>query len=138
MEKSKKSKQSIQRSYHLFDAEGKTLGRLATQIATVLRGKNKVDFTPHIDAGDLAVIINSDRIVVTGNKMEGKVYNHFSGFPGGITSITLKDQIKKDSRKVIAAAVTGMLCKNKLRDRMMTRLYIFKDAEHKHKIDITH
>ena len=130
--------QSIQRKYHLFDAEGKTVGRMATQIATILRGKNKADFTPHIDAGDFVVVINTDRIIATGNKMEGKVYNHFSGYPGGIKSITLKDQIKKDSRKVIEAAVVGMLCKNKLRDRMMTRLYIYKDAEHKHKIDITH
>lgn len=131
-------KKSIQRKYHLFDAEGKTLGRLATQIATVLRGKNKVDFTPHIDGGDFAVVINSDRIVVTGNKMEGKIYHHFSGYPGGVSDINLKDQIKKDSRKVIEAAVSGMLCKNKLRDRMLTRLLIYKDAEHKHKIEITH
>ena len=130
--------QSIQRKYHLFDAEGKTVGRMATQIATILRGKNKADFTPHIDAGDFVVVINTDRIFATGNKMEGKVYNHFSGYPGGIKSITLKDQIKKDSRKVIEAAVVGMLCKNKLRDNMMTRLYVYKDAEHKHKIDITH
>jgi large subunit ribosomal protein L13 len=131
-------KQSIQRKYHLFDAEGKTVGRMATQIATILRGKNKTDFTPHIDGGDFVVIINTDRIIATGNKMEGKVYNHFSGYPGGIRSITLKDQLKKDSRKVIEAAVVGMLCKNKLRDKMMTRLHIYKDSEHKHKIDITH
>jgi len=131
-------KQSIQRKYHLFDAEGKTVGRMATQIATILRGKNKIDFTPHIDAGDFVVVVNTDRIIATGNKMDGKVYNHFSGYPGGIRSITLKDQIKKDSRKVIEAAVVGMLCKNKLRDKMMTRLYLYKDTEHKHKIDITH
>jgi len=132
------NKQTIQRKYHLFDAEGKTLGRLATQIATVLRGKNKIDFTPHIDAGDFAVVINADRVTVTGNKMEGKIYHHFSGYPGGISSINLRDQIKKDSRKVIEAAVTGMLCKNKLRDKMLTRLLIYKNTEHKHKIDITH
>jgi large subunit ribosomal protein L13 len=132
------NKKSVQRKYHLFDAEGKTLGRLATQIATVLRGKNKIDFTPHIDAGDFAVVINADRIMVTGNKMEGKIYHHFSGYPGGVSSINLKDQIKKDSRKVIEAAVTGMLCKNKLRDKMLKRLLIYKNTEHKHKIDITH
>ncbi|MFA6382985.1 MAG: 50S ribosomal protein L13 [Parcubacteria group bacterium] len=132
------NKKSVQRKYHLFDAEGKTLGRLATQIAVVLRGKNKIDFTPHIDAGDFAVVINTDRITVTGNKMEGKIYHHFSGYPGGISSINLKDQLKKDSRKVIEAAVTGMLCKNKLRDKMLKRLLTYKNAEHKHKIDITH
>jgi large subunit ribosomal protein L13 len=131
-------KKSIQRKYHLFDAEGKTLGRLATEIAIVLRGKNKVDFTPHIDAGDFVIVTNTDRLIVTGNKMEGKVYHHFSGYPGGITSITLKDQIKKDSTKIIEAAVRGMLCKNKLRDKMMKRLFIFKDAEHKYKIEVTH
>ena len=132
------NKKSIQRKYHLFDAEGKTVGRLATQISTVLRGKNKVDFTPHIDAGDFAVVINTDRIIATGNKMEGKIYHHFSGYPGGVSDISLKDQIKKDSRKVIVAAVTGMLCKNKLRDKMLTRLLVYKGAEHKHKIEITH
>ena len=84
------------------------------------------------------VVINSDLLKVTGNKMEGKVYNHFSGYLGGMTSIKLKDQIAKDSRKVIGGAVYGMLCKNKLRDRMMTRLLIYADAQHKHKIEITH
>lgn len=131
-------KKPIDRKYHLFDAEGKTLGRLATEIAKVLRGKNKVDFTPHIDAGDLAVVINSDKIKVTGNKLDGKIYYHFSGYPGGITAIKLKDQLAKDSRKVIKDALWGMLPKNKLRDRMMTRLLIYKDGKHTHKIEITH
>jgi large subunit ribosomal protein L13 len=129
---------AINRKYHLFDAQSKTLGRLATQIATVLRGKNKVDFTPHIDGGDFAVVINSDKIKVTGNKLEGKIYYHFSGYPGGITSIKLKDQLQKDSRKVIKDALWGMLPKNKLRNRMMTRLLIYKDDKHTHKIEITH
>jgi len=132
------NKKSIQRKYHLFDAEGKTLGRLATEIAIILRGKNKVDFTPHIDAGDFVIVINSDRLIVTGNKMEGKIYHHFSGYPGGVTSITLKDQIKKDSTKVIENAISGMLCKNKLRAKMMKRLFVFKNAEHTYKIEVTH
>jgi large subunit ribosomal protein L13 len=131
-------KKPIQRKYHLFDAEGKILGRLATEIATVLRGKNKVDFTPHIDAGDFVVVINSDKVAATGNKMLGKIYHRFSGYPGGITSTTLKDQLVKDSTKVIHSAVYGMLSKNKLRNRMLTRLMIYKNAEHTHKIDITH
>jgi large subunit ribosomal protein L13 len=129
---------SVQRKYHLFDAKGEILGRLAVEIATVLRGKGKVDFTPNVDGGDIVVVINTDKIKVTGNKMEGKIYHHFSGYPGGITSIKLKDQIEKDSRKVIHAAVYGMLCKNKLRDRMMTRLLLFKEGEQPHKIDVTH
>lgn len=134
----KDSKQTVQRKYHQFDASTKVLGRLATEIATVLRGKNKVDFTPHIDAGDFVVVVNTDQIKVTGNKMLGKIYNRYSGYPGGITSTKLEDQIAKDSRKIIQDAVYGMLCKNKLRNRMMTRLLIYKDTKHKHKIEVTH
>ena len=134
----KTSKKTIQRAYHVFDAQGKILGRLATEIATVLRGKNKTDFTPHVDGGDFAVVINSDKIAVTGNKMAGKVYHHYSGYPGGVRSVTLEDQIGKDSRKVIEAAVYGMLSKNKLRAKMMRRLLIYKDAEHKHPVEVKH
>jgi len=132
------AKQKIDRKYHLFDAQGKTPGRLATQISTILRGKNKVDFTPHIDAGDIVVVINSDGLQVMGNKSEGKIYYRFSGYPGGITATKFKDQMEKDSRRVIHDAVYGMLCKNKLRDKMMTRLLIYKDDKHKHKIEVTH
>ncbi len=131
-------RKAIQREYHLFDAEGKILGRLSTEIAQILRGKRKVGFTPNIDGGDFVVVINADKIGVTGNKMEGKIYYRFSGYPGGITATKLKDQIKKDSRKVIQQAVYGMLSKNKIRNRMMARLLIYKDAEYKHKINVTH
>ena len=133
-----KVKQTIQRKYHLFDAKDKPLGRMATEIALILRGKNKVDFTPNIDGGDFVVVINTDALQVTGNKMEGKMYNHYSGYPGGITTINLEDQITKDSRKVVEGAVYGMLCKNKLRDRMMTRLLLYTNDQHKHKIEVTH
>jgi large subunit ribosomal protein L13 len=129
---------NINRKYHLFDAEGKTPGRMATEIVKVLRGKNKVDFVPHIDAGDFAVVINSDKIAVLGGKEDKKIYHRFSGYPGGITSIKLKDQIEKDSRVVIRDTLYGMLPKNKLRDRMMTRLLVYKDSKHDKKIDITH
>ena len=134
----KKTKPNIQRKYHLFDAEGKILGRLATQIALVLRGKNKVDFAPNVDGGDCVVVTNADRLRVTGGKMEGKIYHRFSGYPGGITRTKLKDQMKIDSRKTIQRAVYGMLSKNKLRKKMMTRLFIYKNSEHFHKIEITH
>ncbi len=133
-----KGKQSIQRKYHLFDAQGKILGRMATEIAFILRGKGKVDFAPNIDAGDFVVVVNADLVEVTGNKKDGKIYNHFSGYPGGVSSISFKDQIKKDSRKVVSSAVFGMLGKNKLRDKMMGRLLVYKNVEHKHKIDVTH
>lgn len=132
------NKKIVQRKYHLFNAEGKILGRLATEMVAVLRGKNKVDFTPNIDGGDFVVVINSDKLLFSGNKKEGKIYYHFSGYPGGIRSIKLKDQMIKDSTKVIQSAVYGMLCKNKLRDKMMTRLLIYKNDQHSHKIDITH
>jgi large subunit ribosomal protein L13 len=126
------------RKYHLFDAQNKILGRLSTEVAKILSGRNKVDYTPHIDGGDFVVIINSDKIRVTGNKLEGKIYHKFSGYPGGITSIALKDLLKKDSRKVIQNSVNGMLPKNKLRNEMMKRMLVYKDGEHAHKIEITH
>lgn len=129
-------RKTINRKYHLFDAKKESLGRMATKIATVLRGKNKVDFTPNIDGGDFAVVINCDEVKVTGNKMEGKIYHYFSGYPGGVRDVKLKDKIEKDSRKVIEEAVYGMLAKNKLRSRMMKRLLVYKDDKHEHKIDV--
>jgi len=132
-------KTQVNRTYHLFDAQGKVLGRLATEIAGIVSGKGKVDYVPHIDGGDFVVVINTDGIAVTGNKREGKIYHHFSGYPGGIRSIALKDQMKRDSRKVLHAAVYGMLPKNKLRDRMLTRLLLNRGAEHGQKtIHVTH
>lgn len=128
----------IERKYHLFDANGKILGRLSTEVALILRGKNKVNFTPNVDGGDFVVVINADKVAVTGKKMDDKIYHRFSGYPGGITSVKLKDQLVKDSRKVIAHSIYNMLAKNKLRNRMMTRLLVYKDEKHTHKIDITH
>jgi len=128
----------MERKNYLFDAKGKVLGRLAVEIAGVLSGKNKVDFAPHVDAGDSVVVINAKDIVVTGNKLEGKMYHRFSGYPGGITSISLKDLLEKDPAKVIQNAVYGMLPKNKLRDRMMKRLHVISGDDHQYKIDVTH
>jgi large subunit ribosomal protein L13 len=126
------------RQYHLFDAKKEVLGRMATQIATILSGKNKVTYTSHIDDGDFVVVINSDLINVTGNKTEDKKYHHFSGYPGGIKTLTLKQKMEKDSSKVIREAVMGMLPKNKLRKERIKRLFIFKDENHNKKIEITH
>lgn len=130
-------RKAINRKYHLFDANEKVIGRMATEISAVLRGKNKVDFAPNIDAGDFVVVINSDKILATGQKSEGKIYYRFSGYPGGITATKLKDQMEKDSKKVVWHAVYGMLPKNKLRDKMIKRLLIYKDDKHDHKIEIT-
>jgi len=129
---------TINRKYHLFNAKSEMLGRLATEIVRILRGKNKVDFIPNIDGGDFVVVINSDKVQVSGNKKENKIYHYYSGYPGGVRDIKLKDKIKLDSRKVIKEAVYGMLPKNKLRNKMMARLKVYKDNKHEHKIDITH
>ena len=120
-------KHQVNRKYHLFDAQGKVLGRLATEIVGVVSGKTKVDYAPNVDGGDFVVVINTDGLQVTGNKGDDKMYHHFSGYPGGIRSIAFKDQMKKDSRKVLYQAVYGMLPKNELRARMLTRLRMYKD-----------
>ena len=134
-----KVKHMIDRKYHLFDAKGKVLGRLATEISALLTGKSKVTYAPHIDGGDFVVVINTDLVTVTGNKADEKMYHRFSGYPGGITSIAFKDQQKKDSRKLVYQALYGMLPKNKLRGRMLTRLHLYKDADHTEKIiHVTH
>lgn len=134
----KKLTQEKERKTHLFNAQGKVLGRLATEIVKALSGKGKVTFASHIDGGDTVVVINTDGIEVTGDKKDKKVYHHFSGYPGGITSISFRDQRRKDSRKLISQAVYGMLPKNSLRDRMLKRLRLMKDGVHTFKIDVTH
>ncbi len=134
-----KEKKGIVRATHLFDAQGQVLGRLATEIVKVLSGKGKATFAPHIDGGDIVIVTNTDGVEVTGNKKNGKMYHRFSGYPGGITSISFKDQREKDSTKLIWQAVYGMLPKNSLRARMLTRLRLFKGAEYgNRKIDVTH
>ncbi|KKP56934.1 MAG: 50S ribosomal protein L13 [Candidatus Moranbacteria bacterium GW2011_GWF2_34_56] len=124
-----------ERKYYQIDAQGKVLGRLATEIVKFLSGKNKVSYTPNKDGGDFVVVTNSDGVIVTGNKSQDKKYYRFSGYPGGIKEISFEKQLKKDSRKLIEAAVKGMLPKNKLSSAMMTRLLIYKNQEHDHNID---
>lgn len=128
----------MKRQYHLFDADGKILGRLSTEAVTVLSGKNKVDYTPHIDAGDFVVIINAKKIVLTGNKENDKIYYRFSGYPGGISKASVKEQREKDASKIIRQAVLGMLPKNKLGKAMLTRLFIFNDDNCSLNIDVKH
>jgi large subunit ribosomal protein L13 len=125
-------KETTDRKWYLIDAEGKTLGRLATAVAKILRGKNKPTFTPNVDGGDFVVIVNSDKIVVTGNKAQSKEYHRYSGFPGGLKTTTLARQMQKDSRKVILAAVGGMLPKSRLANKQLTKCKVFKGAEHEH------
>lgn len=126
----KSSEKKLERKWHIFDASKENFGRMSTQIATLLHGKHKVSFAPHRDEGDFVVVVNTDRIKFTGGKDQKKVYYSHSGYLGGLKSITLGDQIQKDSREVVKKAVFGMLPGNKLRPEMMKRLKLFKTAEH--------
>lgn len=116
--------------YILFDAKGKILGRLATKIARVLSGKSKVNFEPHVGGSDWAIVINSDRVRLSGEKAGKKIYWRHSGYPGGIYKETFAELVKRDSTKVIFSAVEGMLPKNKLSKKALKRLRVFKDDKH--------
>lgn len=122
----------VQRKWYIVDAEGKTLGRLATEIATVLRGKHKVTFTPHVDGGDFVVVVNAEKVVLTGKKKKKKMYRYHTGYVGGLKEITYREMMAKKPEEVVSHAVSGMLCKNKLRSRMMTRLRVFAGPNHDH------
>jgi large subunit ribosomal protein L13 len=122
----------IQRDWLIVDAEGKTLGRLATQIAERLRGKNKPQFAPHVDIGDFVVVINAEKITVTGNKLEQKIYYKHSGYPGGLRERTLKEQLNRQPTEVLRKAVKGMLPRNRLGRAQLTKLKIYAGPEHPH------
>ncbi len=128
----------MKRQTHLFDAQNKVLGRLATEIATVLSGKDRVDYTPHIDDGGTVVVINAARVHLTGTKELDKKYHRYTGYSGGIRTITVKEQREKDAREIIRVAVKGMLPKNKLGRAMQKRLFIYNDAAYTEHIDVTH
>jgi large subunit ribosomal protein L13 len=121
-----------QRDWFVVDAEGQTLGRLATQIADALRGKRKPEYTPHCDTGDFVVVINAEKIVVTGAKREQKIYYRHSGYPGGMKSRTLAEMLEKKPEDVIRLAVKGMLPRNKLARKQMLKLKIYAGTEHPH------
>jgi large subunit ribosomal protein L13 len=122
----------ITREWYLVDAEGKTLGRLATQIADTLRGKRKPQFTPHVDTGDFVVVVNAEKIQVTGNKLDQKRYYRHSGYPGGLRSRTLREQLERRPTEVLRVAVKGMLPKNRLARQQITKLKIYAGSEHPH------
>ena len=130
MQTYKTSPKDIKRTWHLVDVKGKVLGRIATDIAKFLIGKNKPYFVSHLDCGDYVVVINSDLVEVTGRKVKQKIYYRHSNYPSGLKQITFEEQLKKDSRKIIQRAIKNMLPKNKLRDRRLKRLKIFKDEKH--------
>ena len=126
------SPSTIERKWYVVDAEGMTLGRLASGVAAVLRGKNKPIFTPHIDTGDYVVIINADKIQVTGRKLEQKLYYSHSDYVGGFKSTTLKELLDKKPEKVVELAVKGMLPKGPLGRQMYKKLHVYTGAEHPH------
>jgi large subunit ribosomal protein L13 len=122
----------VKRDWYVVDASGRTLGRLATEIATRLKGKHKPEFTPHVDTGDYIVVVNAEKIRVTGNKLKDKVYHHHTGYIGNLKSINLEDLLKKAPEQVITKAVKGMLPKNKLGAAMIKKLRVFAGPEHTH------
>ncbi|MFA9400349.1 MAG: 50S ribosomal protein L13 [Acidobacteriota bacterium] len=121
-----------QRDWYVVDAEGQTLGRMATQLADALRGKRKPDYTPHIDTGDFVVVINADKIRVTGDKMNSKIYWRHSGYPGGIRSRTLGEMLERRPEEVTRRAVKGMMPRNKLSRRQLLKLKVYAGPEHPH------
>jgi large subunit ribosomal protein L13 len=122
----------VTREWYLVDAEGKTLGRLATQIADTLRGKRKPQFTPHVDTGDFVIVVNAEKIQVTGNKLDQKRYYRHSGYPGGLRSRTLREQLERRPTEVLRVAVKGMLPKNRLARQQITKLKIYAGPDHPH------
>lgn len=122
----------VTRKWYVVDASEAPLGRVATKVATLLTGKGKPTFTKHIDCGDYVVVINADKVQVTGNKLDTKSYYRHSGYPGGLKERTMREQMEQDSTKVVFAAVRGMLPVNKLRDGRLDRLKIYAGAEHNH------
>ena len=126
------TKEEIQREWLVVDAEGQTLGRLASKLAAILRGKHKPIYTPRLDCGDYVIVVNADRLTVTGKRLDAKVYYRYSGYPGGIKSVTLRGQLDKHPDRVLMAAVKGMLPHNRLGRHMLKKLKVYAGAEHPH------
>ena len=124
------NEQTANKEWLLVDAEGQTLGRLASKVAKLLRGKHKPNFTPHVDAGDYVVVINADKIVLSGNKWNDKVYVRHTGYPGGRREMTATELMKKNPIRMVEVAVKGMLPKNKLGRKIYKNLYVYAGAEH--------
>jgi len=124
--------EEVQRKWYIVDAEGKVLGRLASEVAKVLRGKNKPTYTPHVDTGDHVIVLNAEKVVLTGDKLNQKIYRHFSGYPGGMKEIKYSQLMATKPEKAIELAVKGMLPKNSLGRAMFRKLKVYKGTEHEH------
>lgn len=125
-------KETVERKWYVIDAEGVSLGRLATKVATVLKGKHKATFTPHIDCGDYVIVVNAEKVKLTGNKLNDKKYYNHSGYPGGLRERTAKTMIEQYPTEMIERAVTGMLPKGRLGREMGKKLFVYAGPEHKH------
>jgi large subunit ribosomal protein L13 len=124
--------EDVERRWYVVDAEGEVLGRLATRIADTLRGKRKPEYTPHVDTGDFVVVVNAEKIAVTGKKLDDKLYYRHSGYPGGLRSRTLREQLDRRPTEVVRTAVKGMLPRNRLARRQITKLKVYAGPEHPH------
>ena len=123
---------TIERKWYVVDATDMTLGRLASEVASILRGKNKPTFTPHMDTGDYVIVVNAEKIKVTGKKLDQKIYKHYSGYIGGLKETTLREKLSKKPEEVIEHAVKGMLPKGPLGRQMYTKLHVYAGPEHDH------
>lgn len=123
---------TIERKWYVVDAEGQTLGRLSSEIASILRGKKKPIFTPHLDMGDYVIVVNAEKVKVTGKKLKQKIYYHHSDYVGGMKEVTLKDMLAKHPERVIEYAVKGMLPKGPLGRQMYKKLFVYAGPDHKH------
>ena len=126
-------KGEVERSWYIIDADNKVLGRIATKIAAILRGKHKPVFTPHMDTGDFVVVINAKKVHLTGRKLANKIYYRHTGYPGGLKSMTAEEMLKKKPENIIKLAVQGMLPKNKLGRKQLTKLKVYSGSNHPHK-----
>ena len=126
------SPSTVERKWYVVDAEGKTLGRLASEVANVLRGKNKPTYTPHIDTGDYVIVVNAEKIQVTGKKLDQKIYYHHSEYVGGMKEATLREMMQKKPEFVFTHAVKGMLPKGPLGRQMLKKLHVYAGPEHNH------
>lgn len=123
---------TVQRNWYVVDGTNQTVGRMCSRIAAILRGKNKAYYTPHVDCGDYVIVINAEKVVFTGNKMEEKMYQNYSGYPGGLKEEAAKDLIRRRPEVVVERAVKGMLPKNKLGRKMYKKLFVYEGATHTH------
>jgi large subunit ribosomal protein L13 len=123
---------SVKHEWYVVDAEGQTLGRFASRVAAILRGKHKPEFSPAVDVGDFVIVVNAEKIRVTGRKMDEKKYYRYSGYPGGLREMTLAEQLERHPDRVIKAAVKGMLPRNRLGRRMLKKLKVYSGPEHPH------